>query len=1293
MKKILRSAVAVLMILALMAGYATTFASAATATLSVVKSNLQYTANTTLTRVTDGYNMAGHVAGDFVYVYRFGSQMAYCIEPGAPTTDGYSYSQYGKGDSTNDAYWDELENKHPDIADAVAILAAIGDAWNSTKDIDRQAVVQIIMNEITCGLRDPITGEVSDTRLKDNLTNAAGDRTQYWVNRYNQVDKLFKDFSKISSFMYDTRGRAAANPLVLNWNDKNNRYEVTVTDTNGMLSSMPSTLTSSLGNGVQGSRSGNVLTLWTETPIEGTVTSTKLLKQYDFATSENSSAIIWGFNKWYGDTKTQAMISNSIPDPASGYLAVKTGTPPTVTINGQKTWIDANDQDGIQPDEITVRLLADGAEYASTTTTEADGWRYSFTNLPKFIDNNEVVWTIAEDAIAGYEATYDGYNIINTHTPETTIVGDYKTWNDGGDRDGKRPDEITVRLLADGVEVASKTVTEADDWAYSFEGFPKYRDGGIEIIYTVTEDPVDGYETTYDGLNIINSYTPETITISGEKIWDDNNNQDGKRTSRIVAVLYADGVAVDYRVAREDTGWRYEFADLYKYRDGGIEIVYEIKENSVPNGYVVSYDGYNIINTYTPETTEVTVTKTWEDGDNQDGKRAAEITVRLFGNGVEYASKAVTEAEGWQTTFTDLPKYQNGVEVVWTITEDAVENYETSIDGFNITNTYTPETTEISGTKTWDDNENQDGKRPAEIVVWAYANGSPYACKTVTEADGWQYTFTDLPKYNDGVEIVWTIDEEFVEYYSKTINGYDITNSYTPEQTSVGGVKTWSDDNDRDGLRVDEITVNLLADGVVIDSDTTNEARGWRYEFTGLPMYKDGGVAIVYTVEEAVVPNGYTVSYDGFNMTNTHVPELTEVSGVKSWDDDNDRDGIRSDEITVNLLADGVVIQNVTTNEAANWAYTFSDLLKYRDGGIEIVYTVEEAIVPEGYTVSYDGFNMTNTHAPELTEVSGVKSWDDDNDRDGIRSDEITVNLLADGIVIQSVTTNEAANWAYSFTDLLKYRDGGVEIVYTVEEAVVPEGYTVAYDGFNMTNTHAPELTEVRGKKIWVDDNNRDGLRVSEITVNLLADGELINTVTTTEADNWVFAFTDLYKYRDGGIEIVYTVEEAVVPEGYTVSYDGYNIINTHEIEKITISGQKIWNDGNDAELIRPEAISVALYADGVEYAMATVTAANATAPNTWSFEFADLPANRDDGTPIVYTIAEKNVPEGYTATVEGFTLTNTHEVKTPDTPKTGDTTAATTPVVLAVMAFAAAGVTATMISKKRKKTQAFMRR
>src|SRR5699024_9574833 len=105
------------------------------------------------------------------------------------------------------------------------------------------------------------------------------------------------------------------------------------------------------------------------------------------------------------------------------------------------------------------------------------------------------------------------------------------------------------------------------------------------------------------------------------------------------------------------------------------------------------------------------------DNDDQDGIRPEYITVNLLANGEFIKNKQVDKISDWKYSFKDLPKYENGVEINYTITEDTVEGYSTSINGYDITNVYTTEETTVTATTFWDDNNNQDGKRPDQIEV------------------------------------------------------------------------------------------------------------------------------------------------------------------------------------------------------------------------------------------------------------------------------------------------------------------------------------------------------------------------------------------------------------------------------------------------------------------------------------------------------------------------------------------------------------------------------------------------
>ena len=129
------------------------------------------------------------------------------------------------------------------------------------------------------------------------------------------------------------------------------------------------------------------------------------------------------------------------------------------------------------------------------------------------------------------------------------------------------------------------------------------------------------------------------------------------------------------------------------------------------------------------------------------------------------------------------------------------------------TNTHIPETVSVKGVKTWDDNDDQDGIRPEGITVNLNANGEVYSTLIVTEVENWSYEFDNLPKYMDGVLVTYTITEDTITGYTTIIHGYDITNTHIPETVSVKGIKTWDDNDDQDGIRPEQITVILYADG------------------------------------------------------------------------------------------------------------------------------------------------------------------------------------------------------------------------------------------------------------------------------------------------------------------------------------------------------------------------------------------------------------------------------------------------------------------------------------------------
>lgn len=507
--------------------------------------------------------------------------------------------------------------------------------------------------------------------------------------------------------------------------------------------------------------------------------------------------------------------------------------------------------------------------------------------------------TVVDKGKGALEATvsYDDEKAFeNTYTPAKTEVPVKKVWKDENNQDGKRPTSVTVKLLADGQDTGKTLeLNAANGWTGSFTNLDADK-GGTPIQYTVVEVTVAGYtsEITGDaasGFTITNSYSPETVDVKATKNWDDANNQDGKRPTKITINLLADGekVASKEVQAATDGTWTATFEKLAKYK-AGKEIKYTVTEEAVAE-YEATITDFTITNKYAPKEIDYKVTKVWNDANNQDGKRPESVTVQLYkkvgnadpvaveGKKLTLTAKEKTDDNTWVASFTNLPQYEAGKEITYSIKEvDVPAGYEASVTGQVVTNTYNPETVVLSGTKVWKDNNNQDGKRTTSVKV-QILNGEKVVQEIeVSEKTGWKFESKKLPKYENGKEIKYTVKETAMTEYKATITTdkdgkYTITNEHTPEKTSVKGHKIWKDEDNKDGIRPASITVKLLADGKETGQiATVSETSGWTYEFTGLDRYQEGK-EIAYTVEEVNVPDGYTASVEGYNITNTHTPE------------------------------------------------------------------------------------------------------------------------------------------------------------------------------------------------------------------------------------------------------------------------------------------------------------------------------------------------------------------------------------------------------------------------------------
>ena len=542
---------------------------------------------------------------------------------------------------------------------------------------------------------------------------------------------------------------------------------------------------------------------------------------------------------------------------------------PYITVSGEKTWVDYDNKENTRPETITVEILNGNDVVDTITVTAENGWKYTSKELPKYdAENNVINYTVREQSVDKYTTTVNDKNITNTlnYVPMVTISGE-KTWVDYNNQENTRPEKITIEVLNGEKVVDTIIVTAENGWKYTSKELPKYADKNATtpIEYTVRESNVDAkYEATVDGNNIINTLkeTPKTeITVS--KVWSDGNNQDANRPTSVKVQLFADGIAqgnaitltVNNKLQADENIWQYTFTGLDKYNSKNEKINYEVKEvissgkaiaeNGKNGDYTVTYekDSENkvmtITNSYTPQTTEVIATKVWVDNDNADQVRPGQITIKLYNGNtvVEKAPTVVKNGDTWTYTFKDLPKYAVGKLITYTAkelradgtivanNEQYNDDYVTTYNGNTITNTLVKPNITVVKTS---NKTNAEVEYGTEIAYTLIATNSGNKAGNVTIKD----TIPTGTELKEGSKIVVKVNgtttnitkaqlEAGYEIKGVAANNGNATITFTVVVKAYAGEKIentayYKTDKDTDFTPTDEIKTNVEDKATVI---------------------------------------------------------------------------------------------------------------------------------------------------------------------------------------------------------------------------------------------------------------------------------------------------------------------------------------------------------------------------------------------------------------------------------------------------------------------------------------------
>ena len=871
-----------------------------------------------------------------------------------------------------------------------------------------------------------------------------------------------------------------------------------------------------------------------------------------------------------------------------GFTITNSYTPKGVDITVSVNWDDAENQDGIRPDSVEAELYADNVSTNKKVKLTADSdWKATFEKLAVNKNGKPISYTLSATKVDGYTSTTTGSGaeglVLNyTHQVKTIDVKATVKWADGDNKDGVRPETVSLQLKADGENSGDViTVNEKSNWTKTWSGLGEYK-AGQKVTYTVEvvglKGGEDGYtsEVTGDattGFTVTATHVPAVANVTASIAWDDADNQDAIRPSLVEAELYAGDMSTGKKVKlTADNKWTAAFGEMDLKKDGK-EIAYTLVATKV-DGYTCTVEGsaakgLTLKYTHTTYKTDVTVTTKWNDADNQDGIRPGAYSLQLTADG-EALGDAITlnEAGNFSKTWTGLEKNKAGKAITYSVkASDIAKGYTAAVEntesGIVVTLTHTPEVAALAVSATWDDAENQDGVRPASVEAEVLANGEATGNKVTLTAEGeWKAAVKDLPVYAVGQKIAYTLKADVDAYTSECTSAADglvLKFTHKTETVDVTLTTKWNDKDNQDNVRPASYYVQLLADGVKVgDKIILESASDFSKTWTGLQKNRTGkvGEAIVYTAEVTGFPESYETSVSGdaatgLVVTNTYIPATVEIPVSVQWDDADNQDGARLESVEAELYADGQATGNkVTLNADNSWTAKFAKVDVKKDG-TRISYEIKSTEAA-GYTVAAtgdiladEGVVLTYKHVPATVSVSAKAAWDDADNQDGIRPTDTLLQLYADGEALgEKVVLESERDWTRIWADLPKYK-AGKEIVYTVVASAV-NGYSVNVsgsieEGFTVAYAHSVAKTKVTVKNTWSDLNNVVDSRPSKLVVEIYANGKSTGKrVTLTSANKWTASVSNLDK-NAAGKAISYTGKVVSAPSGYSISIKASN--------------------------------------------------------------------------------------------------------------------------------------------------------
>ena len=520
-----------------------------------------------------------------------------------------------------------------------------------------------------------------------------------------------------------------------------------------------------------------------------------------------------------------------------------------------------------------------------------------------------------------------------------------------------------------------------------------------------------------------------------------------------------------------------------------------------------------------------------------------------------------------------------------------------------------------------------------------------------------------------GLKRVMAVLFSFVLFMVAGISVYAATNETQPATRSTAGVVATAGSGVANGvspsvanekidipLKVEwtgrdrvPVDVTLWANGVRKQTVYLDYQKHWEHTFRNMPKYDENGDEIKYTVTQ---PN--ITTYGSFKYKTTISGDATSGFVIKNFS---------LIDITVgkswNMVPNIVIPGTPSPAEPPKMFFVTNVLSAFDDA---VSYSLDTSLAADSNTEDENYDDPGNSS----DDFNDGEQPDDRSKSKVAVPDSITVKLLADGRVVDTMQLTKDMDWTGKFENLPRYdeRDNH-EIQYTIEETPVL-GYKTEYLHTSVIDVVINKsIIDIPVEKKWVGKKSGPvevklyrTCKVTKYDYNLNRDvtttiDEEVDSAVLNDSNNWKHTFKDMYEFyiEDGENPVIYKyyVKEVNVA-GYDTAItgdqnEGFVITNT-STDKISIPVEKKWV-GEAAD-----SAKVKLFADGSEVGEVELNEAN-----NWKHVFANLQKYNNSNKEIKYTVKEvgedgnlikfdgksyKVIYKGNAA--DGFTVTNEKE-------------------------------------------------